>query len=779
MCEIFSEDDILDAELLEASALLTAPAGGIHMIGIGGVGMAGLALQLKALGFDVSGCDSVPGPLTDWLHEQNISVQPGHHADHIQGGLKALIRTAAVRENHEECTTAKLNGVPVIRRGAVLPVLVNSRSSIAVRGTHGKTTTTAMIAWILMQNGNDPSYCVGAELSWSGGCSAVGHGEGFVCEADESDGTLRLYSPEIGVITNVEFDHMEHFASQNDFEVSFECFAKQCRTGLVFNHDDPVLTRIARLAANGWSFGLTPEADFFAEAIQACPNQSTFTIHDTRNKESAVMTLPIPGKHNVLNALAAVCCGVLYGLSLEEAVSGLAGFELPGRRFELIEPVGQGRVISDYAHHPTEIRALIETASLNQANAGRLIGIFQPHRYTRTHALKMDFPESFDGLDELVLLPVYAASEDPLEGGTSWDLYQQIRKQEIDLCYAETPRAAWEYCRDRMTADDTLLIIGAGDVVEITEWVHEDNRSDWLNRISDDCRARLSPESRIRVQEPLGTRTGMAVGGQVDLLADCQSPDDLVGLLHIAKKHALSIVVIGAGRNTLIRDTGFKGVVVRLVGSDFTTISFKGNELIAGGGVPLNKLASQVEQAGFGGYEWLTAVPGTIGGAVRMNAGAYGSDMSKHVLWVTILDTHTCEVRTLPRDELAFHYRACSSVVDHIVLSAGFALDQPIHDESRALKARIAEERAWQARLRTVGSIFKNPEGHFAGALIEEAGLKGFCIGGARFSERHANFITTEPGANASDVLALIDLARNRVRRQFQVELITEVVILG
>ncbi len=407
--------------------------GHVHLMGAGGIGLAGVAFLLKARGFTVSGCDLLENRQTVWLHKNGIAVASGHDETHITDSIDWLVRSTAVPDTHPEVQRAHERGIPVSRRGEVLPALMRSRTCIAVSGTHGKTTTTAIIAQVL-----GCGYCVGGEMV---GVEAVAQdGDLMVVEADESDGTIAGYTPDYAVITNIEYDHMEHHASEADFVGCFEQLIRQTRKKVYYCGDDPIAQKVC---ANN-------------------PKCEPFFFPSSR------LSLPLPGDHNQWNAAAARAVSQTWKTEAE-IFHALEQVQLIRRRFETVFEGAGIQVVSDYAHHPTEIAALIQTA--RELKPKRLLGVFQPHRYTRTLALGPDFPASFEGLEKLWLVPVYAASEQPVAGGETTDLMERFPpKWKKRLCYCPNLVEAWATLRSELCAGDLLLIIGAGDIELISEW---------------------------------------------------------------------------------------------------------------------------------------------------------------------------------------------------------------------------------------------------------------------------------------------------------------------
>jgi len=752
----------------------------VHMVGVGGVGMAGVALLLRARGLRVSGCDAAAdGCFCAALRSAGIEVLAGHAAGHIAAsGADWVIRTAAVREDCGEIAAAKAAGLPVFRRGEVLPALLEvEATSVAVAGTHGKTTTTTLIAQLLRAAGRDPSWCIGGESAPLGAVAHAGAGGVMVVEADESDGTLALYRPDIAVVTNVEFDHMEHFESVEAFEACFATFIAAAGRRVVYCADDPRARRLGAAAATGWSYGFAPDASLRGAPLE--DGRTMQVYHD--GALLGALPLVLPGTHNALNLLAAtaVCLelGVPFAAVASAAGSALA---LPRRRYETVCEWDGIRVISDYSHHPTEIAALVRTA--RQAHAGRLLAVFQPHRYTRTAALGADFPVAFAGVDLLVLTPVYAASEMPLEGGLACDLYAHFRAVAGGAVpspmLATSLEQAWAFLRRELRTGDWLLVIGAGDVETIAHWAKDGGRPRCGRHEGDDeTGLELSAASAVREDEPLGRKTTYGVGGRADCWVEAGSDEDVARVLRYCRRHDLPLRVLGSGSNMLVSDLGVRGVIMRLTGVSFQGIRLEGELVAAGGGVPLVRLQERLTDAGLSGLEFLEGVPGGVGGIVRMNGGAYGHEVRERILWIRGLnrDGEPCIVQA---DALEWGYRGCESLRELVVLEAGFRLVPGDPEEIRARRRDIAARRAWMNGLHCAGSVFRNPPGAFAGKLVEAAGLKGMRIGGAVIYPRHGNFVVAEAGACASDVLALIQRMEAAVRTSAGVDLVREVVCL-
>ena len=753
----------------------------VHMLGIGGVGMAGVAVQLGMRGLQVSGCDEQPGPLAEALRERGIQVESAHDAGHLEN-VDWVVRSTAVPDACAEIAAAKSRGIPVLQRGWVLSRLLHGLTSVVVTGTHGKTTTTGFITQALRSCGGDPSFCIGGIVDGLGGVAHRGSDGVIVVEGDESDGTIRHYAPDVCVVTNIDFDHMEHFEDEESFVQCFREVCEQTRRRIVFCGDDPRAFAICAGDERALSYGTGEGADVRAVGMEQDGEGVRFRIVHAA-KELGPVSLACGGIHNVRNATAAVAVSIALDHDAGRACDAIPMLELPRRRLETVASVDGVRVLSDYAHHPTEVRACVET--VRSWHHGRLLAVYQPHRFTRTKALGPDFPAAFEGVDHLLLLPVYAASEPEIPGGRTLDLYRRFRdSSEVCVHYAAALGEAWHFLRTELRPGDLLLVMGAGDVDRIAGWAKEELAHQGLGGLDPSVSAAaelsglVSADTRICVGEPLGSRTTWKVGGRADIRADIGCGDDLAALLRWCSENEVAVHMLGAGSNLLVSDLGVRGVVIRLVAEAFRNVSESDGLVIAGAGTSNRKALSWVQERGWSGLEFLEGVPGTIGGAIRMNAGAWGGETGTRVESVRGLTPDGRE-RTFDAGDLVFGYRGCETLADIVVLEASFRLEKSTPEQVREQRRVLAEKRSWWKEVHSAGSVFRNPAGASAGCLLEESGMKGLQIGGARFYERHANVIATDPGATASDVLALIATARDRVREHCGVDLQAEIKVLG
>ena len=653
--------------------------------------MAGLAVLLKSRGWEVSGCDIHSSPRTAWLESQGIRVRIGHDPSHLAGVDEVIVTPAVDNSNPELLACSRdlpsehrsirasdhVRTAPSLRyRGEVLAEIVNeAEDSIAVCGSHGKTTTATWIAKLLRALGENVSWCIGGE---TGAFPVAGISDlqpstfnlqpVLVVEADESDGTLALYKAKTLVVNKCEYDHPDHFKTAADY---FACYEK----------------------ARGQA----------GEVIES----EGLECSDVRMLECS-NGMP---EHNLKNMRAAVEVALRRGHAMTDIAKALPEIvaELPDRRFQIIWPVppdvrtfehsehsnNSTTVVADYAHHPTEMKCAVEMARAKCT--GKLRVLFQPHRYSRTKALLKDFSAAFRGADEVLLCPTYSAFEKPLEGGDVADLYRACRERfnleavayrGVGLFLARSNEEAWEHAFRSMKDGDLTLLLGAGDIISLVPQVQA----------------------------------------------------DLSGARGASKAHARRQFWIGAGSNTWKSDLNLNVKYVQTEG-------------------PANAPGASL------GIPWMAGIPGTIGGWVKMNAGAFGHSISEVIAKVKV------DGKWISAAECGFSYRHSdiTGEIQDVILK----VKDLGEGEQRNSSYYLVQRKKFPAG--TFGSFFKNPPGDYAGRLLEEAGAKELKVGGAYVWEEHANVIVRGPLATPSDVLALARLMRNRVLFRFGIALEPEV----
>lgn len=443
----------------------------IHFIGIGGISMSGLAEILLKEGFPVSGSDGRASALTERLRKLGADVTIGQKASNIPDNCELVVYTAAIHPDNPEFAAAKSRGIPMLSRAELLgQIMRNYKTAIAVSGTHGKTTTTSMISSILLAADADPTISVGGILPAIGGNIRVGESETFLTEACEYTNSFLHFFPTIGIILNIEEDHLDFFRDLSDIRRSFRRFAELLPTQglLIISSDIPQYEEITEgLACRVVTFGLGAGADYRAEDISydefAHP---TFSL--VKNGEKSVsFHLQVPGEHNISNALASAALADALSLPTETAQKGLSSFSGTDRRFQYKGSVNGVTVIDDYAHHPTEIRATLQAAAHYPHR--EIWCVFQPHTYTRTKAFLHEFAEALSLADHVVLADIYAARETDTLGISSRDLEQELKKLGADVHYFPSFAEIEDFLLKSCTHRDLCITMGAGDVINIGE----------------------------------------------------------------------------------------------------------------------------------------------------------------------------------------------------------------------------------------------------------------------------------------------------------------------
>ncbi len=668
-----------------------------HFTGIGGVGMAGVAFLLKKAGHDISGCDLCRTPRTQWLENNGIPVEAGHSPSHITPDLDVCVFTPAVQKDSPEYLAAAKSACHVQYRGEALAEIFNLTDGIAVCGTHGKTTTSTFIVKLLAALGESPSWCIGGETGDFPVAGTGRDGGAFIVEADESDGTLALYKAKTLVVTSLDYDHPDHFKTYDDY---LECYREAMTVA-------GAIVKSFELPLDDW-----PE----------------------------IRPLVL-GEHNVRNARTAVEVALLRGHSREAILAALpeALNTLPDRRFERIWPPGremsipdglrQPAIFSDYAHHPAEMTCAISMA--RSLHPKRLRVIFQPHRYSRTKALLEEFPPALAEADEVVLVPVYPAFEEPIPGGDIADLYVAIRNHftgkgrlSAPPILARNALEAWKHVFLTSRPGDLVMLLGAGDIIGLVPRILRDMAS-W------ECH----PSDQIRPSVKLSEYSFFGTGGIT-----------FGRILHAVPQHG-DAMILGAGSNTWISDCATDADIVKAPPE--SSASELGSTLVAK----------------YPALSFMAGIPGTVGGWAKMNAGAFGDCIGNHI------DHVISGGRKIPASECGFAYRTSSipGLITHVALK-----DETHGDGNASAGEYLARRKKFPPR--TCGSVFKNPSPEIpAGKLLEEADAKELKVGGAYVWEGHANVIAAGEGCTSSDILALARLMAARVRERTGIVLQPEI----
>ena len=444
--------------------------GRVHFIGIGGAGMSGIARIMRSRGITVSGSDAKDSPVLAELAALGATVYPSHDAAHL-GAADTVVVSTAIRETNPEYRAGRERGLLVLPRAAALAAVMAGRRTIAVAGTHGKTTTASMLAVMLRAVGADPSFVIGGTLRPGGEGAYDGTGDLFVAEADESDGSFLLYAPRVAIVTNVEPDHLDHYGTPEAVAKAFVDFTDRVSPDgvLVTCVDDPGARALAESArARGvrvCGYGESAAADARIGAVAQDRAGWAFTL-TLPDHAPVAARVPEPKRHDVANAAAALTAGLYLGLPAEPLVAGLAGFAGTNRRFELRGEASGVRVYDDYAHHPTEVAATLRAAR-QVAGDGRVIAVFQPHLYSRTAFFAADFGAALGLADEVVVLDVYAAREDPVPGVTGALVADAVPLPAGRVRFVPDQGAVSGVVAALAAPGDMVLTLGAGDVTEL------------------------------------------------------------------------------------------------------------------------------------------------------------------------------------------------------------------------------------------------------------------------------------------------------------------------
>ena len=742
----------------------------IHLIGVAGSGMSGIAALLLGLGHKVSGSDKVDTVEVERLIKKGLVFHSLHSEECIHGA-DIVIYSSAIKAGNPAFDAATGQKIPMARRADALAAIMDSKKGIIVCGMHGKTTTSAMAAHVLRAGGFKPCHYVGAEIPILGtNARWDSEGEWFVAEGDESDGTLINYHPEHAIVLNIEPEHLDFYKDLAAIDAVYYRLITQTTGKVFYCADDEGAQRVCASHPRAISYGLSAEAHYQITNLTTENFKSRFTV-SRHGKALGEVALNIPGAHNAVNALAALALASEIGQSFESIAAALEAFRGAKRRFEVIYDSPRQTIIDDYGHHPTEIAATLATA--RTGGHGRVIAMFQPHRYTRTQALKDAFGRAFALADHVFVSDIYPASEKPIPGISGQTLVDAMHADRHTSATHVPDIACIHQAAAALAEDgDLILSLGAGNI-------HEAG-----NRLAQDLKMRDALQSvmgagRIKLYEPLSKHTTMRIGGPAQFWVEPESEEGFADLVRYCFDENIPLMVIGRGSNLLVRDGGIPGVVAHLSRGDFQRHEVNGTEITAGVGVKFKQLSALARSASITGFEWMEGIPGNLGGGLRMNAGAMGIQTFDQVVRVRFCDQDGNIFTRTPK-EMDVHYRSVPMLRTNYALSAVIAGNPGTQTEIDAtIAGSLAKRRSSQPIAASAGCIFKNPSEIPAGRLIEELGLKNFSVGHARVSEIHANFIVNDGGATSEDVLTLIKEIQTAAQRTRGIELETEVQITG
>jgi len=741
----------------------------VHCVGVGGMGVGPLAIYLAGLGFSVSGED-------DAMNEamRGHLVRAGVRIGGMDADCECVVCSSAINPSHPAAEAARQAGLPIVRRGELLGSLLSSRKLVAVCGAHGKTTTTGMLITALRQAGLHPGYLLGGLFADDSLAPAdAGEGDWVVAEVDESDGTISHFSPEISVLTNLDWDHPDHYRTVEQLNETFRELFRRTRGTVLVSSLCERSSAIRTAAADARSFGPSG-ADYAFELLATEPTGMSLGLSGRFPELQTFVRAR--GDFNALNAAAALAAAACMGC--EPHARSLALYPAVQRRQSIVPCEELFTVIEDYAHHPAEIASLLGSLRPRLSDRARLVVAFQPHRYSRTAQFRGDFVRALGIAHEVHLLSVYSAGEAPVPGGSSADLALAFPPNASLVYHGGDVDACFKLIGESLQPGDLLVILGAGDIDQMAKaWLKERAWDRWTATL----RPVLSPETRLVREESLAQRTTMRVGGAARVYAEPCSEEDLQTLVTRARSDGIALFMLGRGSNLLVPDEGVEGLVVALnhpFWSAFTPLA--DGRIWVGAGLRLKNLCGLAAKAGLHGFEFLEGIPGCVGGALRMNAGAMGGWTFDVVESVRVLHVDG-RIEDLPKSAMDVDYRHCGGLDEAIALGA-WIRPKANHDPE-AVAAQIdtyrRKRQSSQPREPSAGCIFKNPAGDSAGRLIDECGLKGQRVGDALVSPVHANFIVNTGSASATDVINLVRRVRAVVRLRKGIDLEPEVILYG
>ncbi|HWA86150.1 MAG TPA: FAD-binding protein, partial [Opitutus sp.] len=619
--------------------LFSRSVGRVHCVGVGGMGMGPLAIYLAQLGLEVSGeDDAINEEMRGQLERGGVAVGP------LPADCQLVVHSSAIPKNHATLTAAADRGIRAVRRGEMLAEVTRGGKLAAVCGSHGKTTTTAMLITALRHSGFPAGYVLGGLFADDTSPAAVGENEWIVAEIDESDGTIDRFAPAITVAVNLDWDHPDQYRRAEDLEAAFAALFHRTR-GTV------LLSDACATSARVCSAGVPPATEQAGPLRYFTFGRTGSFAGEIAREEDGRMTLRLGGKFfaseaevrasgdfNAANATAALAAAQLMGAAVTAAALG----DYPGvrRRQAALTGANELMVVEDYAHHPAEIRALLgslrqRVASTRAENAGarpagsaaRLIVAFQPHRFSRTAQFKGEFAATLAAADSVHLLDVYGAGEAPLAGGTTADIYAELKRIAPSLPVSYLPGDDAEFFRAlarEARGGDLVAFVGAGDIdKKARRWIEVFRQTAMKAKKRDDFVTAVQPalgaEAKLRREEPVGAKTTLRVGGAARIYAEPASVGELRALVAGAKTRGIEVYLFGRGSNLIVPDEGVDGLVVSLAHASWAAFEPRpGGRVWAGAGLRLKNLCGLAAKAGLTGFEFLEGIPGCVGGALRM-----------------------------------------------------------------------------------------------------------------------------------------------------------------
>ena len=736
----------------------------ILFLGVGGAGMAPLALWCSSQSTSLFGYDDfLKHETEDLLTQSGLTLLDLLLIEDLKSFDLVVYSNAFSLDNPFLLEAKRLN-IECFRRGEFLAQIAQKKRLIVVVGSHGKTTTSALIAFLIQKYNQTIDYILGGFLKDGSSPAFACGSDWLLAEIDESDGSIDQFSPELTVFLNLSWDHSDYY---KDFDALKAVFA-----ALLERTSGAIFVEKALLKTLGFSSSLFPRCQFIECHIS----------EDSRESEHQNFKYNLfSSEFNQKNQCFALALAKHLGFAQESDRSIFHSFVGVKRRQNLLVSDSNLKVYLDYAHHPFEIEHLIQSVR-RVYNDHELVLVFQPHRYSRMHSLKKELATALSEANRLFLLPIYSAFEKEL-GEVDLEEFQKLvgihSSSLINLNISGLNSILESIDSSKKSV---VLFVGAGSINEFSKAFTALYKEGTLARAwLDFARASVSKDSVIKLDESLSEKTTFKIGGSASFYAEPASVSDLLSLVESTQIFGLEYFCLGRGSNILVSDKGYSGLVLRLNQKRWRGIRAVGsNHLWVGSGVRLKELCGYVARLGFSGFEFLEGIPGTLGGALRMNAGAMGKWTFDVVERVLMLDTNGV-IKSMPKHSFTIEYRRVKEISEGIALGALLKLGTP--KSTQTIRTKIDSysdvRKGSQPIAPSAGCIFKNPNGNYAGRLIDELGLKGASFGKAEVSDVHGNFIINKGGSSALEVQSLVRQIRQKVKNESGYELEPEVLLLG
>ena len=707
----------------------------IHFTGIGGAGMSALAHLILQKGISVTGSDIDSNKSVRMLQKAGAEINIGH-TEFIPQETDLLVYSAAVDDNNPELVAAKNRGVETISRGLFLAQVASKyKTVISVAGSHGKTTVTSMIAHTLRICGKAPDYVIGGTPAGGMPSASSGGGEIFITEADESDRSLRFLKSSIGISVNVEDDHSWSAGGRDKLFEAFKTFADQSEFLI---------------------YGSGVYAD---ELFQSHPNKAAMDFDNCQVK------VPQPGQHNGFNAAIALKAAEKCGINTAQAKLALHSFQGVSRRCTIHANGDKHILIEDYAHHPTELKCFLNTLDESYADYEKVL-VFQPHRFERVENYGKDFAELLKKYEHVFITPPFAAWNIDKEHST------EKLAREAGAIYFEGGN--WEDLaidvikQSKPDKKTIYAVIGAASVERVIPYLRNLLRFAELKM--------LIPDMALDTNLSWGDLTTLSIGSHNPLVATPISEEHLQKLLTYTHRHKITCLPLGCGSNMVGGDEAYDGIIIRMKSGVFSEMEINENTITAGAGVRLNRFVNTLAENEIGGAEALIAIPGSIGGALRMNAGAQDVETGDIVEEVHGVRLNGKKYVAL-RNEIDWWYRGSSIPIDLIITTAKFCLQKVCKNEAKEkIELTRSFRKTTQPGGKNPGCAFKNPGNDSAGRLIDRYGMKNFTIGSCSVSDIHANFMVNTGGASEEDYAKLLETVQSKIFDECGIILKNEVV---